>query len=569
MMLALPPNVPDVWGEGLLFGFSGLDGATETAGGFVATFAEHPYDLLLHTPRKRLLRVRTRGSCTVRAATGDVLAVAAPDGELALTWAAWHTLVGAVPPSAEVALAFADEQARPSDATVDAEHGDAVALVRRPGRVAVACGADAEQAVARANAALDADIEALVRERLAYLRELPSRGDPLSDRLLAKCVSVMKVNTLSPEGAIGHTWSTPDRVPHRHMWLWDSAFHSLAMNHVDPGVSREILHAVLDRAWTEADGQPERTGMISHMMTVDGSRSPITQPPLLAWAVLENVRASGDLAWAAEAVGALGAYLGWDLEHRDRNGNHLLEWTIEGSPRCRSGESGLDNSPRFDAAATLDAVDFSALVAHDARCLAALHRLLGSEAEAAGWDARAAEVEAALHALLWSEADGFYYDRTMDGELTGVKAVTGFFPLLLASLPPERVERLVATLRSEHFHTAFPVPSVAATDPEFSTDMWRGATWANTNYLVIRGLRLHGRHDEAARLRDLTIAHVQKHYEQQGALFEFYDAADRVPPTRCHRKGPLDGKPYLLGKVNSIRDYHWTAALTACLLLEA
>jgi len=558
MNVKLPPNVPNVWGEGIIFGFSGMDGETVTAGCFVATLGQEPFDLLIHTPRKRQLRLRLGGSGTVRAATGDVLVVDSPQGELALTWAAWHTLVGSAPAGTDVSLSSVGSDT----------HGDAVVLAQQGERLAVAYGATDAEARARANAGLGADIPSLIGERLAYLDTLPTLADAGNDRLLKKCVSVMKVNTLSPEGAIRHAWSTPDRVPHRHMWLWDSAFHSLAMNHVDPQLSREFIRAVLDRAWTEADGQADRTGMISHTMRVDGYRSDTTQPPVLAWAVLENARALDDAAWAAEAIPTLEAYLRWDLAHRDRNANHLLEWHISGDPRCRSGESGLDNSPRFDAAANLDAVDFSSLVAHDIRCLAELCRMADKADAAASWDAEADTIEAAIHALLWSEPDGFYYDRTMGGEHTGVKAVTGFFPLLHPSLPAERVDRLVAMLRSEHFDTPFPLPSVAATDLEFGTDMWRGATWVNTNIIVIRGLRLHGRHDEADRLRDLTIEHVRTHYERHGVLFEFFDAADRVPPTACHRKGPPDGKPYLLGKVNSIRDYHWSAALTACLLLE-
>jgi hypothetical protein len=51
-------------------------------------------------------------------------------------------------------------------------------------------------------------------------------------------------------------------------------------------------------------------------------------------------------------------------------------------------------------------------------------------------------------------------------------------------------------------------------------------------------------------------------------LFEFFDATDKRPPTQCDRKG-LHQEPYdIYRKMDSIRDYHWTAALTALLLLE-
>jgi hypothetical protein len=93
--------------------------------------------------------------------------------------------------------------------------------------------------------------------------------------LLAKCFSVMRVNTHSAGGAFRRRWSTPDRVPHQHCWLWDSVFHSLAMNHFDARLAWEFLAAVLDAQ--QADG------MISHWVRANGQRSAITQPPLLAW----------------------------------------------------------------------------------------------------------------------------------------------------------------------------------------------------------------------------------------------------------------------------------------------
>ena len=76
-----------------------------------------------------------------------------------------------------------------------------------------------------------------VSKRLATYQNVPALKSPEMDRLLKKCISVMKVNTLSKEGAIQQTWSTPDRVPHRHMWLWDSVFHSFGMNRLLPRLS--------------------------------------------------------------------------------------------------------------------------------------------------------------------------------------------------------------------------------------------------------------------------------------------------------------------------------------------
>jgi hypothetical protein len=74
-------NLPDIWGEGAIFAFSGLDGPTDTLSQFVATLGDEPYNLLIHTPRRRVLTVCPSYAGAVVAATNDVLAVETLVGE--------------------------------------------------------------------------------------------------------------------------------------------------------------------------------------------------------------------------------------------------------------------------------------------------------------------------------------------------------------------------------------------------------------------------------------------------------------------------------------------------------
>jgi hypothetical protein len=554
--------LPNVWGEGALFAFSGLDGETDSRTGFVATFGAERYDLLFHTPERFSLEIRlpqdgAPHNGVVKVATGDVLVVETPGGLLCVTYAAWHTLVGLYPEGTHIELkplVWLDEDS----ALWNSDEHEYLGMSN--GRFVLSYGTTQEEAETRGYAARRIDIADVIRTRLENYAHLPTLP-PGDDRLLKKCHSVMRVNTLAAEGVINQTWSTPDRVPHKRMWLWDSVFHSLAMNRFAPEVAADLLLAVLDTQ--------REDGMIPHFSGPDARSSNITQPPILAWGVWENYRALRDDDRLREALPKLERYLEWNLTHRDQNGNHLLEWFIEGDPLCRSGESGLDNSPRFDEAILLDAVDFSTFQAHDMACIAQLWRALGKPERAVVWEERTAAMRHAIHTLLWDEESGFYYDRDFDGRLSPVMAVTGFLPLLLVDIPVDRVNRLIGHLKDpDTFATTFPIPSVAANDPRWSTDMWRGATWINLNYLVIQGLRQHGGVAEANWLTNLTIAHVGKYYELYGVLFEFFDAKDERPPTHCDRKGAHQ-EPYdIYRKMDSIRDYHWTAALTALLLLE-
>ena len=376
----------------------------------------------------------------------------------------------------------------------------------------------------------------------------------------------MKVNTLAAEDAIRRRWSTPDRIPHRFMWLWDSVFHSFAMNRIDPDLSFDFLMAVLE-------GQRD-DGMIPHFRAASHHTSDITQPPLLAWALWENYAAQREHGGPDEAAFRLGeayarleGYLEWNLAQRDRDGDGLLEWHIEANARSRSGESGMDNCSRFDGALTLNAPDFSAYQAHDMACLARIAEALGQSDRAALWQARSRATAAAIQARLWDPSRRFYCDRDLDGNFVPVRAVSGFMPLLLEGVPAERVDALEQAL---HDPTAFgaihPIPSVALDEPTWSTDMWRGASWINMNYMTILGLHRYGRHATAAWLTERTLAFVREAFERHGILFEYYDAAGQRQPQQCDRKGSVSGNYDIRAQYEVIRDYHWTAALCYVLL---
>ncbi len=563
-LLAKHHGLPNVWGEGAIFASSGLDGATSVASGFVATYARNRYGLLFHTPQRRFLDVELGVRGTPRIATGDVLAVESQKGTLLMAYSAWHTLVGSAPAGMFLRLRFEDG---PNAAWIEsawvtegARNHDVLALVEAGGRFALSYGRSADEAIKRAKAGLQCDPWGEAARRLTIYQKVPAVKPVDRERLLKKCVSVIKVNALSAEGAIKGMWSTPDRVPHKDMWLWDSVFHSLAMNHLYPEVAWQFLKSVLETRNAE--------GMIPHQSGVSGKKSHITQPPILAWGVWENYQFTHDKSALQYALPRLEAYLRWDLANRDRNGNGLLEWLIEGDVRCRSGESGLDNSPRFDRGLTMDAVDFSSWAAMDMQYMGRIAQELGDTAKAKEWLERSQATSAKVHEYLWDARDGFYYDRALDGEFSRIKAASGFMPLLLDDLPADHLGALVKALQDPNqFGTAFPVPSLAVCEPAWSTDMWRGPTWANLNYFIILGLLKHGRADLAGWLADRTIHYVQKYYELYGVTFEFFDSKDQVPPPACDRKG-LRREPYdIRRKLDSIRDYHWTAAVTALLLL--
>eukprot|EP00943_MAST-04B_sp_MAST-4B-sp1_P003491 g3491.t1 len=333
------------------------------------------------------------------------------------------------------------------------------------------------------------------------------------EKLRNKAISIMRVNSLTAEGFIKQRWSTPDRMPHTWMWLWDSCFHSLAMNLLEDiptnlhnnkfgvssttkndlkgiDVSWEYLKSVLDAASPDGGIAIERTPVTAGRKKVDQ-----TQPPLLSWSVWQNYRAAinsctsngrKDLCTAEAldrlkyAFPRLEGYLKWDIRERTdpSKQTNLLSW-VKGT------ESGMDNSQRFDANVTnpgnvrsMLAVDFSTFFALDAFNLALIAKALGNTTAFSTWSNLSSKISSEIHNLLWDDKNKMYMDRHAgagDNEMkfSIVKSVASFLPLLLDDFPAkERMVMILDSLESRTlFNAAIAVPSISLDTVSFSTGM--------------------------------------------------------------------------------------------------
>ena len=382
-----------------------------------------------------------------------------------------------------------------------------------------------------------------------------------------KACSALKVNVESAQGVIPCRWTTPDRVPHRKMWLWDSAFHALGLRHLDASVAQDALMAVFHKQ--------KPNGFIPHMMSpIDDRDSNITQPPVLAWAVWQVFETSGDRSFLEAAFPHLMGYLEWDIANRRPTDKWLFAW--------ESGdESGMDNSPRFDSKESFYAIDFSAFMAHECEHVALIARALGRDGASTLWTDRHRTIVDATNAELWDEETGFYFDKYLDGTSTGVKSESGFLPLLAGVCDDSQSRQLIEHLRNEdEFWRPFPVPSVSADSPTYGDDMWRGPVWINYNWMIIRGLERTARglssvdcprptdaqtrgqctkdspRALAEELKQRTLTEISRWYHTEGCIFEFYDAEGRVSPLKLDRKGHKQDPK----RMACIADYNWSAA---------
>jgi len=484
---------------------------------------------------------------------GDIVRAGSARGPFVAAFLDRDTVVGCLPPGGPMTADGQEVGGEPLRFGSEG-NGPRVHALRRKDRWTLRLG-DAPR-----DSDLSADLDGLARQRSAFVAgfQSPAGIPPARERLLRKALSVMKVNYHSPCGRLTRRWTTPDRWPHQYMWLWDSAFHGVGMSRVCPDAAKDALLAMLE--FIQDDG------LLPITIMPDGQpRLPYTQPPILAWAALEVFDRCGDRDWAAECLPYLKRYLDWDRRNRDRNGNGVLEWHIEGNVLCRCGECGLDNSSVYDRGILLDAPDFSSQLANDYECTAQIAERLGETRTAGQCRAHAASAAEAIRRLLWWPQERFFFHRDFEGSFVPVKAISGFMPLFAGVATDAQARGSLGHLRNpKTFGTPLPVPSESLDSGTFCKDMWRGPTWANVSYLVYRGLKRYGFAQDAARLKEGLLAGIQRWYEAEGCLWEFFDCLDITSPRDLDRKQRLS-RGVGMGPIS---DYHWTAVVVAALILE-
>ena len=560
------PLYPNIWGPGQLFAFSGLDGETDWFHPFVAsTLAEEPgFVFRLRVPRKLWCEPRAFvvKDLTPRVVMGDavdflVQGVRGESFPLRYLFLDAATVLGEtsapMPPVAR-AEGSAITSSGPDVVTHSSREEHTALVTRRFGEKVLFAFAfsheSAEQAVERATRGLEQGLSSIFQRRLLFYKAVPAPAgaDDRRRRAVAKAVSVLKTNLMSAQGLIPCRWSTPDRWPHRDMWLWDSCFHAFGYRVFSVDLAVEQLDAVF--------AMQDKSGFIAHQMFPAGT-SNITQPPLLAWVYRDLWRKTGSLRLIEDAYPRIASFVEWVLANRRVGDGTLLTWQMSDDPLCRSGESGLDNSPRFDSGEPLECVDLNSYVASELGCLTDLAIALKRFGEAAAWKEKRGAIVSAMNERLWDARDGFYYDRLPDGRRLRLRASTGFLPLFAGVPDAAKAKRLVAHLTNpREFWTAFPVPSVALDEPDYELDMWRGPTWLNLDLLIVEGLDRMGFHNAARELAGRAVDGVEHWYHRLGAMYEFYDPENRKSPAELDRKKRLTTG----AGIAPIADYNWTAA---------
>lgn len=572
--------LPNIWGQGSLFAFSGLDGVNTYENSLTGTLCGDMNGVIFHASDHIVLGFYFKdiGDIEYESVASDIVKMHVLHRKtgrklpLVFLFHTENTVIGLAPKCAvpyvfspgsnnvkvnhEMNVFIFD---RETFAFIKKEEDDSIRFALSYSKVSE------EDAINKLKKAMEADVENESKKKIGFFEKLPKiEGlDEDTEMTLYKSFSVMKSQVYSPEGIFNTMWTTPDRLPHKKIWLWDSVFHSFGNKHISKELAYDSIRAVLTTQ--------EEDGFIPHMAVSTGERSRITQPPVLAWGVYDLYEHFHDKGFLEEAYERLENYLKWNMENRDTNKNRLFEWKVnKDSIVCRCDESGMDNSPRFDGVVEMDCIDFSCFMANEARCMEKMALALAKFSDAKYWNGVYKDIKNAVNDYLWDEEDKFYYDRILsNGRFKKVKTVASFLPLFAGICDTSRAKCLYNHLTDDNsFNTELPIPCVSKDDPTFGTDMWRGPVWINYNYMIIRGLKDYGYAELAKSIAQKTIDAIAFWYKHDGCLYEYYDSTNRTSPAKLNRKGkPIEPYNFKI-RMQSIRDYGWTASLYAALVFE-
>lgn len=558
--------LPNKWGQGQLFAFSALDGTSLFSDDFVGILSGDRIGIRFLTKIRRELAIvgyRTN-DLVFPIVSGDyICAKLTEDRTIRILYHDTHLIIGDLPEDA-CAVVFTEGKVSTTKENgielQDTGDGEFTALAVAGNRFAFAFAHSAEDAVKKAKSGLSADMETAVQKKLQFFERNNLPEDCSYNRLYSKCLSVMKTQLYSPERCYDRLWSTPDRFPHKSLWLWDSVFHALGHRHIDGKLAEDLILDIFANQYED--------GMIPHMANIV-FRSNVTQPPVIAWGAWNVYQTTGNKAFLRTVLENNDRFLKWCYRERKPASEDLFVWhTDDEHDECRCDESGMDNSPRFDNVIHLQAIDFSCFMANEMRHMAWIAQELGEDP--AEYLKQYESIKNAINAKLWDAEDGFYYDYDIDVDhIHKVEAVSSFLPLFAGICDEKQAESLVKWLvNPETFWTAFPIPSISLRDKTFGSDMWRGPVWLNYNYMIIMGLREYGYAALAEEILHKTLDVVNEWYQKDGTIFEFYNSENKFSPKLIERKGPVV-EPYNPGiRYQSIRDYGWSCTLTCDLITQ-
>lgn len=354
------------------------------------------------------------------------------------------------------------------------------------------------------------------------------------EQLLYKSAwNMMRQVMYPPEGRSPYNYYVFSREP---TWGWGhggQVFHEsitmLAYAYLDPVSAMNSQRVFADRQY-EGGYINYRTGSyLDEIIEYNGKLT--SSAPWYSWLNWEIFSITKDREFLEEMYASSKKFYNFYISERDSDGDGLLEW----------GGHAILESVRDALVAVWDevgwpsnfeSIDLNCMMVMEAKSLEKMALALGLPEEAAQWRKDHEKRTALINQVFWDEENGFYYNVSkLDNSFTfktenDLKRdeIIGFLPLWAGVADEAKARRLVQKLTDpDQFWRKFGVPSLSAADSYYNDKgYWNGPVWVEWNYLIFRGLKDYGYHQEAAELTDKIAAVMVSQLKQNHNLWEFY-----------------------------------------------
>ena len=337
-----------------------------------------------------------------------------------------------------------------------------------------------------------------------------------------------------------------DEAFSEQIFQWDTIFmmmfagyiHNIfpAINSLDNFYAMQLKSGFIGREYREKDGQLIHFDFDGGLFSEKGYKN-VINPPLFAWAEMENFKLTGDSTRIRNVLPVLEKYAEWlhlpgipDAVDWEQNGRwskdsrHQLFWNTPLG-------SGMDNTPR-PAEPGFGWVEMSSQMVIMYNNLADICHFLNESKKEKYFQQKAAEIGENINKWCWNEEDEFYYDVYGDGRHFRKKTSGGFWPLLAGIASTDQAEKLVNHLKNpDEFWRTIVFPTLAADETEYQANggYWLGGVWAPTNVMIIKGLEKYGYHDFACLASEKYLEGMYQVFKNTGTLWENY-APEKFEP---------------------------------------
>lgn len=374
---------------------------------------------------------------------------------------------------------------------------------------------------------------------------------------------LLKQNRRTTPSGLTYTVPSPETYPYQ--WLWDSCFHAIILAKFDPDAAVSELRSLLSRQYM--------SGMVPHLIFWKNKltrpynwgwgrseATPITQPPMLAYAAYEIYTHTRDTRFLDDIFVPMYAFYQYLVDRRDPADHHLISI-------INPDESGEDNSPRFDGPMHVEAdvsflghmygrhklinanrvcnfneedcmrknfwvkdVPFNAILVRNLELLAKLAALIGNEEAERFAILNSGLIRAAMRDHMLE--DGVLWSTEGPRHAKLKVATWAHFAPLFASI---YTKEEAAALLEQHFHnrdtfhSAYGIRTVSQQEPAYrAAGFWRGPVWLAPHWFIYHGLKSYGFESEAMWLADVS----RKLIEQNG--FREYFNPETGSPYGAH-----------------------------------